>query len=117
MEESEKKGKTSREGIILDTEEDVEWDAVEWTDIEPPSDESVFPPGRVDSILREMLGKAWEDGAISEDAMVLLKTLRDILGIDDASFKALLEETRPLDGSERNIAPSQERIAIWNEGM
>ena len=88
----------------------VEWDAVEWSEIETPSDESVFPEGRTEAILKEMLKKAWEDGEITNDEMALLTTFRENLGMDEERFRALLEETKPedLDVPEADELPDED---------
>ncbi|MDG6225463.1 MAG: RAD55 family ATPase [Candidatus Thermoplasmatota archaeon] len=107
------RGRKKKPAVIVEEEADdelVEWDAVEWSEIETPSDESVFPEGRTEAILKEMLKKAWEDGEITDDEMALLKTFRENLGMDEDRFKAILEETMPeeVDVPEAEELPDED---------
>lgn len=107
------RGRKKKPAVIVEEgtdEELVEWDAVEWAEIETPSDESVFPEGRTEAILKEMLKKAWEDGEISDDEMALLTTFRENLGMDEERFRALLDETKPedLDVPEADELPDED---------
>jgi KaiC/GvpD/RAD55 family RecA-like ATPase/DNA-directed RNA polymerase subunit RPC12/RpoP len=93
--------------IEEDYEEDV-WDAVEWEDLEPPTDENVFTKDGIEEVLRDACDKAWEDGVITDDERALLDVLREKLCMDEEVFEDLLEETKPVEEEPMAIEEREE---------
>ena len=90
------------EAIEVDEDyQEEEWEAVEWDDLEPSTDEAVFTNEVLEGILRDACGKAWEDGAITDDEMALLKILKERLCLDSDTFDGILQDTKPREEADR----------------